>query len=112
MKVHSGQTPWLVQRLTALLLLVVLLVLGVAILLGGLTDYSSWKAFVASIHGATILLLIYLALGAHAWVGARDILLDYVKPIPLRLTLLIAVGILLTATAIRLLLILGTQLYK
>lgn len=110
MRVHSGQTPWLVQRLTALLLVAALLVLGVAILLGGLPDYSSWKAFVGSSHGAAVLLVSYLAICVHAWIGARDVLLDYVKPIPLRLALFVAVSILLAATAIRLLLILATQL--
>ncbi|HQW20561.1 MAG TPA: succinate dehydrogenase, hydrophobic membrane anchor protein [Rhodocyclaceae bacterium] len=110
MRVFSGQVPWLLQRLTALFLIAALLVICVVIFLGLLPDYSSWKAFAKSGHGATIIFVSYLAICTHAWIGARDVLLDYVKPISLRLTLLVAISLLLTATAIRLLLILGAQL--
>lgn len=111
MRVFSGQIAWLMQRLTALFMVATLLVFFIVIIFDVLPDYSSWKAFVTSGHGATILFVSYLAICTHAWVGARDILLDYVKPIPLRLALLVAISIMLTATAIRLLLILSAQLH-
>lgn len=111
MRIFSGQAPWLLQRLTALLLIAVLLVLCIAILLGMLPDYSSWRAFVTDSHGATIVFVIYVAICAHAWIGARDVLLDYVKPIPLRLLLLVAISLMLAATSIRLLLVIGAQLF-
>jgi succinate dehydrogenase / fumarate reductase membrane anchor subunit len=111
MRVFSGQVPWLLQRLTALFLIAALLVIFIALLFGVLPDYPSWRAFVTSSHGATIVLVSYLAVCTHAWIGVRDVLLDYVKPLPLRLLLLMAISVLLAATAIRLLLVLGAALF-
>lgn len=111
MRIFSGQVPWLLQRLTALFLLAVLLVICIVILLNMLPDYSGWKAFVKSSHGATIVFVSYLAICLHAWIGARDVLLDYVKATSLRLALLVAITLLLAATATRLLLVLFAQLF-
>ena len=38
-----------------------------------------------------------VAVFLHAWVGVRDILMDYVKPTTLRLALLVAVAVALLA---------------
>lgn len=111
MRIFSGQVPWLLQRLTALFLSAALLAIFIALLVGALPDYSSWRAFVTSSHGATIVFVSYLAVCTHAWIGVRDVLLDYVKPLPLRLLLLMAISVLLASTAIRLLLILGAALF-
>jgi succinate dehydrogenase / fumarate reductase membrane anchor subunit len=37
------------------------------------------------------------ALLLHAWVGVRDVILDYVKPLPLRAGLLVLVALVLAA---------------
>jgi len=48
----------------------------------------------------TALLLFVVALLLHAWVGMRDILIDYVQPVALRVGLLAAVGLGLVACAL------------
>lgn len=48
-----------------------------------------------------------LALALHAWVGLRDVLMDYVKPLALRLALYLAVQLTLAASVIGLALTLG-----
>ena len=48
-------------------------------------------------------------LAVHGWVGARDIVLDYVQPRGLRLALLGAILLILAATLIRVVLVLVTH---
>jgi succinate dehydrogenase / fumarate reductase membrane anchor subunit len=93
---HYGLKDWLLQRLTAVLMaLYTVLLLAVALWNGGF-DYRLWKSLFA--HGAFKLatFLFMVALLYHAWVGVRDIFMDYVKPVGVRLALLsVAVGLLI-----------------
>jgi succinate dehydrogenase / fumarate reductase membrane anchor subunit len=41
-----------------------------------------------------------LALVAHAWVGMRDVILDYIKPVGLRLALLSLTAVLLAGSSL------------
>jgi succinate dehydrogenase / fumarate reductase membrane anchor subunit len=82
---HYGLTDWLVQRLTAIVMVVyTALVLGIAVWNGGI-DYPLWRELLA--HGAFKLasFLFMVALLYHAWVGMRDIYMDYLKPVGVRL---------------------------
>ncbi|MEO8675573.1 MAG: succinate dehydrogenase, hydrophobic membrane anchor protein [Casimicrobiaceae bacterium] len=84
---HYGLKDWLLQRLTAVLMAAyTLLVLGIALWNGGF-DYALWRALFA--HGAWKLasFLFMAALLFHAWVGVRDIYMDYIKPVGVRLAL-------------------------
>ncbi len=87
---------WLVQRLTAVVMAIyTLLVLAIALWTGGI-DHALWQSLFA--HGAFRLasFLFMVALLYHAWIGVRDILMDYIKPVGLRLTLeLLAVVLLI-----------------
>jgi succinate dehydrogenase / fumarate reductase membrane anchor subunit len=84
---HYGLMDWLIQRLTAVVMAVyTLLLLGVALWNGGI-DHSLWTGLFA--HGGFRLasFLFMVALLYHAWIGVRDILMDYVKPAGVRLLL-------------------------
>ena len=84
---HYGLMDWLIQRLTAVVMAVyTLLVLGVALWNGGI-DHALWTRLFA--HGGFRLasFLFMVALLYHAWIGVRDILMDYVKPVGVRLLL-------------------------
>ncbi|AYH44289.1 succinate dehydrogenase, hydrophobic membrane anchor protein [Azoarcus sp. DN11] len=101
MRIFLGQRAWLLQRVTALVLLV-LLALGAATLLAGPPlNYARWHALATSTHGAVLIVVFFAALCLHAWIGIRDITLDYVHPPVLRLGVLSIVGVLLTAIVIR-----------
>jgi succinate dehydrogenase / fumarate reductase membrane anchor subunit len=84
---HYGLRDWLAQRVTAVVMTVYTLLLLVA--LAGLPslDYPHWRALweVPLMRFATV--LFALSLLFHAWVGVRNIFMDYVKPVGLRLTL-------------------------
>ena len=82
---HNGLFDWLAQRATAVVMaLYALLLVGVALVPGGI-DYPLWRALFA--HGGFRIasFLVMAALLYHAWVGAREIYMDYLKPVALRL---------------------------
>jgi succinate dehydrogenase / fumarate reductase, membrane anchor subunit len=106
MRLFAGQSAWVLQRLTALMLLVLLIFALLAILLRP-PGFEAWHALVASAHGAVLITIGFLALALHGWVGARDIVLDYVHQAALRLVVLALVAILLTGVFIRVLLTLA-----
>jgi succinate dehydrogenase / fumarate reductase membrane anchor subunit len=84
---HYGLRDWLAQRVTAVVMAVYTLLVLVA--LAGLPslDYQHWRALweLPFMRFATVLAALSLLL--HAWVGVRNIFMDYVKPVWLRLTL-------------------------
>jgi len=84
---HYGLRDWLLQRLTAIVMAVyTLLLLGVALWHGGI-DYELWTALFASGTFKLASFLFMAALVYHAWVGMRNIYMDYIKPVALRLAL-------------------------
>ncbi len=84
---HYGLMDWLIQRLTAIVMAVyTLLVLAIALWHGGI-DYSLWTALFASGPFKLASFLFMVALLYHAWIGMRDILMDYIKPTGVRLLL-------------------------
>lgn len=92
MKVFSGQRAFVVQRLSALLLLAYLAGAALRLALGPAVTFSEWQAWAAEPLGAAVLLLLAAALVAHAWVGVRDVALDYARPAALRLAVLGAIA--------------------
>ena len=88
---HYGLHDWLMQRVTAVLMvLYVIFIAGWGVLHpeGG---YDAWTALFSSnvMRSATLLLL--LAVFAHAWVGVRDVVMDYVKSAGVRLFIYVLV---------------------
>ncbi len=95
----SGLKAWLLQRISAVYLAGFLVYfLGVLLVCSPLS-YADWSNWMSSTTMALATTLFFIALLSHAWVGIRDVLLDYVKPFALRLTMLIllAIGLLVMA---------------
>jgi succinate dehydrogenase / fumarate reductase membrane anchor subunit len=84
---HYGLRDWLVQRVTAIYM--ALFTLGFAISLFGLGgfNYHNWAAYWAAPAAQFFGFLFVLSVIYHAWVGVRDIWMDYGKPDGLRLVL-------------------------
>jgi succinate dehydrogenase / fumarate reductase, membrane anchor subunit len=84
---HYGLMDWLVQRLTAAVMAAyTVLVLGIVLWNGGI-DYPLWRVLFASGAFKLASFLFMVALLYHAWIGMRDIFMDYIKPVGVRLTL-------------------------
>lgn len=97
---HSGTGTWLVQRATALLLAILLPVLAAYTVKSLPLDYAGWLALFSPVWVKMLWMLAALALALHAWVGLRDVLMDYVKPVPLRLALYLVVQSVLAASVV------------
>lgn len=87
---HYGLRDWLVQRVTAALMSIFMLALLVQVLLPGELGHARWAAIFSSPWMKPLTFVVILALTWHAWVGMRDIWMDYVKPVGLRLALQVA----------------------
>lgn len=92
----TGLRAWWVQRVSAVYLLLFVLFLLYSLGLHPLHDYAQWKAWMARPGMTVTVSVFFAALLAHMWVGLRDVLLDYAKPISLRRWLLamVAIGLL------------------
>ena len=75
---------WLVQRASAVYMPLFVLCLLVFFGLHPLHSYAEWKSWVARPAITLALGLFFAALLAHMWVGLRDVLLDYSRPVRLR----------------------------
>jgi succinate dehydrogenase / fumarate reductase membrane anchor subunit len=84
---HYGLRDWLVQRITAVLMALFTLVLLLQVLFGGPLGYDRWAAIFSQQWMKSATFVIVLALAWHAWVGMRDIWMDYIKPVGIRLAL-------------------------
>ena len=87
---HYGLRDWLAQRISAVIMAVYTVIIAV-VLLRQAPTYEAWKELFAQGWMRVATLLFAASLAWHAWVGVRDILMDYVKPDGLRLTLQVVV---------------------
>ena len=85
---HYGSGSWIAQRVTAVVMVIyTLLLLAVFSARRGPMDYASWKALFAAGWMRVATLMFAVSLAWHAWVGLRDILMDYARPDSLRFAL-------------------------
>ena len=96
---HYGLSDWLVQRVSAAYMAVYVLLLALALLITRPANYVAWKNLFTGQAAKLATFLFLVSLFWHAWIGMRDILMDYIKPVSLRLALEVAVVALLIAYA-------------
>ena len=101
----QGMRAWLLQRLTAVYIAIYSLSLIGWVTLNFPINYTSW--LVAFSHPIVLVatIIFYVSIFIHAWVGMRDILVDYAKPSSVRFILLTALALFLVAMMTWLLLI-------
>ena len=84
---HYGVRDWLGQRITAIALVLYTLYLLFTVLTVPELSYDSWYKLFLGPFMRVATLLAMLALIYHAWVGIRDVLMDYIQQTWMRLTL-------------------------
>ena len=87
---HYGMRDWLSQRITAVLMAIFTIVLLAQVIFGGPLGYDRWAGIFSTQWMKVLTFVVFISLGWHAWVGVRDIWMDYVKPVALRLVLQVA----------------------
>jgi succinate dehydrogenase / fumarate reductase membrane anchor subunit len=85
---HYGLRDWLAQRVTALLmaLFTVLVILQVVLTTGSI-GYDTWAGIFSTQWMKSLTFAVIISLAYHAWVGMRDIWMDYVQAVAIRLAL-------------------------
>ena len=87
---HYGLRDWLSQRVTAVVMAVFTLAVIVQVLLPGEMGYDKWAGIFSHQWMKLLTFVVIVSLLVHAWVGMRDVLMDYVKPVGMRLSLHVA----------------------
>jgi succinate dehydrogenase / fumarate reductase membrane anchor subunit len=96
---HYGLRGWLIQRLSAVVMALYTLLFVVAVAGARPADHAAWKSLFGHGWMRFATLLFFVSLFLHAWVGMRDILMDYIKPTGLRLALQVLVVLVLVGCA-------------
>ncbi|MFO1338113.1 MAG: succinate dehydrogenase, hydrophobic membrane anchor protein [Burkholderiaceae bacterium] len=84
---HYGLRDWLAQRVTAILMALFTIVLLLQVLVGGPMGYDKWAGIFAAQWMKVFTFVVIVSLLVHAWVGMRDVWMDYIKPVGLKLAL-------------------------
>lgn len=84
---HYGLRDWLLQRITALVMLAYTIAILIALFMSSGASYVGWKELMGCTWIQVLTTVTILALLLHAWVGVRDIWMDYFQCLGLRLTL-------------------------
>ena len=84
---HYGLRDWLAQRVTAVIMVVYTVIILSTVAALPRMDYWQWKVLWQTplVRVATVLFMASLLV--HAWVGVRNIFMDYIKDTGLRLVL-------------------------
>ncbi|HZQ62850.1 MAG TPA: succinate dehydrogenase, hydrophobic membrane anchor protein [Casimicrobiaceae bacterium] len=82
---HYGMKDWLAQRVSAVVMAAYTIVLLAIVMWNGGLDYQSWSSVFASNAFRLLTFLFLVSLLYHAWVGVRDIYMDYIKPVGVRM---------------------------
>ena len=92
---HYGLRDWLIQRVTAVVMVLYTLGIATFLLIQPVVDYNAWTMLFSSNPVRTFSLLFLLSVFYHAWIGVRDIVMDYVKPASIRLLIYVLVVLVL-----------------
>jgi succinate dehydrogenase / fumarate reductase membrane anchor subunit len=84
---HYGVKDWLVQRISAVVIVAYVALFALVLLNSGTITYTSWKTLFSSVGMRVASFIFVVSVLLHAWIGVRDIFMDYIKNTGLRLTL-------------------------
>ena len=82
---HYGLRDWLSQRVTATLMALFTLAVIVQVLMPGEMGYDKWAGIFSRQWMKVLTFVVIGSLLFHVWVGMRDVWMDYVQPVGIRL---------------------------
>jgi succinate dehydrogenase / fumarate reductase membrane anchor subunit len=88
---HYGLTDWLAQRVTAVLMVIYLIILAGVLFIAAPQDYAAWKSIFDHQWMRIATFVFFMCMFWHAWIGVRNVLMDYVHPTAIRLAVQVAV---------------------
>ena len=94
---HYGLKDWIIQRATAVIMAVYSTLMLAVLLIVRPGTFEVWQGLFANGVIKFLTFLFFVSLFYHAWIGIRDIWMDYVKPAGLRLALHVVTALVLVA---------------
>ena len=85
---YDSLRAWLLQRISAVYLGGYVVTVAIYFMLNPVGDFAAWQAWAAHPFVVITAAGFVLALLVHAWVGLRDVILDYIHPLGLRVVVL------------------------
>ncbi|MBL4711907.1 MAG: succinate dehydrogenase, hydrophobic membrane anchor protein [Gammaproteobacteria bacterium] len=86
--VLEGLRPWVIQRVSAVYIALFILYAAACYFTAESIAFEPWKAWLYQPFNTMVVGIFAIALLFHAWIGMRDVVLDYVRNIMIRLTIL------------------------
>ena len=94
---HYGLKDWLAQRITAVVMAVYLVAFAVVLLACPPQGHEGWRALFQNRLMGIATFLFFISLFWHAWIGVRDIFMDYIQSTAIRLIAEVAAVLVLVA---------------
>ena len=91
-KTVTGLRAWLVQRVSAVYMLLFMVFVLVHFVVDPPHSYPAWHGWMTSSGVSIATAVFFVALLAHAWVGVRDVILDYIHLVAFRVCALTLLG--------------------
>ena len=103
----AGLGEWVVQRVSAVYVLIFILWLSFSLSLNPITSHSDWLSFSSGNIFRVAALLFILSLLVHAWTGLKSVFLDYVHNWRLRFLLSMSLALVFAGLASWSLIVIG-----
>lgn len=84
---HYGLKDWIAQRATAVIMAIYSVLIVAVLLVVQPSTFDAWQGVFANGVIKFLTFLFFVSLFYHAWIGMRDLWMDYVKPTGIRLSL-------------------------
>jgi len=91
----DGLKGWLIQRISAIFMALFFLYLISYFLLTPPLNYDEWQSWFSSGFNRILFSGFFILLILHAWVGVRDVIFDYIKPVKIQNLLLYTLAVFL-----------------
>ena len=94
--VLEGLRPWVIQRVSAVYLALFFIYAAYCYFSAEVIAYHAWKDWLYNPFNTTVSGIFVIAILFHAWIGMRDVVLDYVHNIMIRIFILaVFIGVLI-----------------
>ena len=94
--VLEGLRPWVIQRVSAVYVALFILYSIYCFFSADVITFDAWREWLYNPFNTTVVGIFVIALLFHGWIGMRDVVLDYVHNITLRIFILaILIGVLI-----------------
>ncbi len=98
MKGWSGMHAWLIQRFSGIYIGIFSIILMLTLWQVAPEGYAQWVALFSNAWLQLGMSLFAVALLFHAWIGMRDIIIDYIHPVWLKMLILSGIILMLLAS--------------